>query len=35
MNKEELKKFVNKMLAKRNYPPVRQFASEFSDGILF
>ena len=35
MNKDELKKFVNKILAKRNYPPVRQFASEFADGIVF
>ena len=35
MNKDELKKFVNKILAKRNYPPVRQFALEFADGIIF
>ena len=35
MDKEELRKFVNKIFAKKGYPPVKKFASEFADGILF
>ena len=35
MDKEELRKFVNKIFAKKGYPPVRKFAPEFADGILF
>ena len=35
MDKEELKKFVNKIFVKKGYPPVKKFASEFADGILF
>ncbi len=32
MEKEELRKFVNKIFKQRGYPPVQQFAKEFSDG---
>ena len=32
MDKEELKVFVNKIFKKGGYPPVKQFAKEFSDG---
>lgn len=35
MNKDEIGKFVNKIFTKKGYPPVKKFASEFSDGILF
>jgi hypothetical protein len=35
MNKEELKGFVNQIFKKKCYPPVKKFASEFADGILF
>ena len=35
MNKEELKDFVNLIFKKKGYPPVKKFASEFADGILF
>ena len=35
MNKEELKGFVNKLLAKKGLPPVKNFAKEFADGIAF
>jgi hypothetical protein len=35
MDKEELKEFVNKILAKKGFPPVQKFASEFSDGIMY
>ena len=35
MDKSELKSFVNKILAKRGFPPVKNFASEFADGIVF
>lgn len=35
MDKDELRKFVNKIFAKKGYPPVKKFATEFSDGILF
>jgi len=35
MDQAELKKFVNKIFAKKGYPPVKNFAAEFSDGILF
>ena len=35
MDKEELRKFVNRIFAKKGYPPVRKFAPEFADGILF
>ena len=32
MDKEELKEFVNKLLAKKGFPPVKKFAAEFADG---
>lgn len=35
MNKDELKGFVNKILAKKGHPPVTKFASEFADGIVY
>ena len=35
MEKEDLKKFVNGIFAKRGHPPVKKFASEFSDGSKF
>ena len=35
MDKEELKKFVNRILSKQGFPPVKKFAMEFSDGIIF
>ena len=35
MDKEELRKFVNKIFARKGYPPVKKFASEFSDGLEF
>lgn len=35
MDKDELRKFVNKIFAKKGLPPVKKFASEFADGILF
>jgi len=35
MNKDELKKFVNKMLAKRNLGVITKLASDFADGIMF
>lgn len=35
MDKDQLKKFVNKMLGKRGLGPVNKFASDFADGILF
>jgi len=35
MDKDQLKAFVNKILAKKGYPPVTKFANEFSDGIMF
>ena len=35
MDKDELRKFVNKIFAKKGHPPVKKFAAEFSDGILF
>jgi hypothetical protein len=35
MDKSELKSFVNKILAKKGFPPVQNFASEFADGIIF
>jgi hypothetical protein len=35
MNKEELQSFVNQILKKKGYPPVKNFAAEFADGILF
>ena len=38
MNKEEkdeLRKFVNKVFSKKGYPPVKKFGAEFADGILF
>ena len=35
MDKDELKKFVNKMLNKRGLAPVTRFAADFADGVLF
>ena len=35
MDKETLRKFVNKIFAKKGQPPVKKFATEFADGILF
>ena len=35
MDEDYLRKFVNKIFAKRGYPPVKKFAPEFADGILF
>ena len=35
MDKDELKKFVNKMLNKRGLGPITKFASDFADGIMF
>lgn len=35
MNREELRVFVNKILAKKNIAPVKKFAEEFSDGIMY
>ena len=35
MDTQELKKFVNKIFQKKGYPPVKSFAKEFADGILF
>lgn len=35
MDKEELRKFVNKIFAQRGQAPVKKFAKEFSDGVLF
>lgn len=35
MNKSELKDFVNKLLTKKGLPPVKNFAKEFADGIVF
>jgi hypothetical protein len=35
MDKSELKKFVNQILAKKGFPPVNNFAAEFADGIQF
>ena len=32
MDKEQLRKFVNKIFIKSGYPPVKNFAKEFSDG---
>ena len=32
MDKEELKAFVNRLLEKKGYPPVKSFAKEFADG---
>ena len=30
-----MKKVINKILAKKNLGPVKKFAAEFADGILF
>ena len=35
MDKEELRKFVNKIFARKGHPPVKKFGPEFADGILF
>ena len=35
MDKDELRKFVNKIFKKRGHPAVKSFAKEFADGILF
>jgi hypothetical protein len=35
MDKQELKAFINKILAKKGFPPVLNFAKEFADGIIF
>ena len=32
MDKTELKDFVNKILEKKGFPPVKQFCKEFADG---
>ncbi len=32
INKDELRKFVNKIFTKKGYKPVRKFAAEFADG---
>ena len=32
MDKEQLRKFVNKIFMKSGKPPVKNFAKEFSDG---
>lgn len=35
MDKEDLRKFVNKIFTKKGYPPVRKFAAEFADGSKY
>ena len=35
MDKEDLRKFVNKIFARKGHPPVKKFGPEFADGILF
>ena len=35
MDKEDLQKFVNQIFKRKGFPPVRNFAKEFADGILF
>ena len=35
MDNVELKDFVNKILKQKKLKPVRNFAKEFADGILF
>jgi len=35
MEKEDLRKFVNQIFKKRGYPPVKNFAKEFSDGSKY
>ena len=35
MDEDQLRKFVNKIFAKRGFPAVKKFAPEFADGILF
>jgi hypothetical protein len=35
MDKKELKKFVNKILEKKGHAPIKEFAREFSDGIMY
>ena len=35
MDKEELKQFINQILTKAGYQPVKKFALEFADGIVF
>lgn len=35
MDKEELKNFVNRILSQKGFPPVKKFAIEFADGIIF
>ena len=35
MDKQDLKNFINKILQKGGYPPVKHFAREFSDGIMY
>ena len=35
MDKDELKKFVNKIFQKKGHPPIKSFAKEFADGVLF
>ena len=35
MDKEELRKFVNKIFQKRGYSAVKSFAKEFADGVQF
>ena len=32
MDQEDLRKFVNQIFKKKGYPPVKDFAGEFSDG---
>ena len=35
MDKSEVKSFVNRIFAKKGYPPVQNFGRDFADGILF
>ena len=35
MDKEDLRKFVNKIFTKKGYPPVKKFAAEFADGSKY
>lgn len=35
MDKDELRKFVNKIFAKKGYPPVKHFGKEFADGSKY
>ncbi len=35
MEKEDLKKFVNGIFAKRGHPPCKKFGAEFADGSKY